>query len=65
MDLFDNRNLSILLEPLIFSYKRKTHPLNYTNSYQLIVMVILAAQYFDENINQLFLFLKSILIGSL
>ena len=41
MDLFDNRNWSILLEPLLFSYKGKGHPLHYKNSYQLIVMVIL------------------------
>ena len=40
MDLFDNRNWSILLEPLLFSYKGKGHPLHYKNSYQLIVMVI-------------------------
>ena len=53
MDLFDNRNWSILLEPLILRYKGKTHPLHYKNSYQLIVMVILAAQDSDENVNRL------------
>ena len=53
MDLFDNRNWSILLEPLLFSYKGKGHPLHYKNSYQLIVMVIIAAQDSDENINRL------------
>lgn len=53
MDLFDDRNWSILLEPLILRYKGKTHPLNYKNSYQLIVMVILAAQDSDENVNRL------------
>ena len=46
MDLFDNRNWSILLEPLLFSYKGKGHPLNYKNSYQLIVMVILGSHKF-------------------
>ena len=46
MDLFDNRNWSILLEPLILRYKGKTHPLHYKNSYQLIVMVILGSHKF-------------------
>lgn len=53
MDLFDNRNWSILLESLLFSYKGKRHPLHNKNSYQLIVMVILAAQDSDENVNRL------------
>lgn len=53
MNLFDDRNWSILLEPLILSYKGKPHPLHYKNSYELIVMVILAAQDSDENINRL------------
>jgi endonuclease-3 len=53
MDLFDNRNWSILLEPLILSYKGQRHPLHYKNSYELIVMVILAAQDSDENVNRL------------
>lgn len=53
MDLFDDRNWSKVLEPLILRYKGKPHPLHYKNSYQLIVMVILAAQDSDENVNQL------------
>lgn len=53
MDLFDDRNWSIILEPLVFSCKGKPHPLHYKNSYQLIVMVILAAQDSDENVNRL------------
>jgi hypothetical protein len=66
MDLFDNRDWSILLEPLGLSYKDQSHPLHYKNRYQLIIMVILAAQDSDENINRLTIpFLKNILIGFL
>ncbi|MFM2293108.1 MAG: hypothetical protein RIS29_2921, partial [Bacteroidota bacterium] len=34
-------------------YRGKKHPLNYTNRYQLLVMVILSAQDSDKHINQL------------
>ena len=34
-------------------YRDKKHPLNYTNRYQLLVMVILSAQDSDKHINQL------------
>lgn len=40
-------------QPLIKKYKGKKHPLEYTNTYQLMVMVILSAQDSDRNINKL------------
>jgi endonuclease-3 len=39
-------------KPLIKLYKGKTHPLEYKNLYQLVVMVILSAQDSDKHINQ-------------
>ena len=39
------------LEPLIDKYKGRKHPLNYNNTYQLLIMVILSAQDSDANIN--------------
>ncbi|VXC03959.1 DNA lyase [Flavobacterium sp. 9AF] len=39
------------LQPLIDTYKDKKHPLHFQNSYQLVIMVILAAQDSDANIN--------------
>lgn len=41
------------IESLIAHYRGKKHPLNYTNRYQLLVMVILSAQDSDKHINQL------------
>lgn len=41
------------IQPLIKKYKGKAHPLKYNNHYELIVMIILAAQATDEVINQL------------
>ncbi len=41
------------LKPLIIKYKDKEHPLKYKNTYQLLVMVILSAQYSDEKVNQI------------
>lgn len=41
------------LKPLLTKYKGKTHPLEYKNLYQLLVMVVLSAQDSDKNINQL------------
>ncbi|MEO5642189.1 MAG: endonuclease III [Bacteroidia bacterium] len=41
------------LKPLIKKYKGKQHPLEYKNSYQLLVMVVLSAQDSDRNINAL------------
>jgi len=39
-------------KPLIKKYKGKKHPLDYNNTYQLVVMVILSAQDSDKHINQ-------------
>jgi len=41
------------IQPLIKNYKDKKHPLDYTNTYQLVVMVVLSAQDSDRNINKL------------
>lgn len=41
------------LKPLLTKYRGKSHPLEYKNLYQLVVMVILSAQDSDKNINQL------------
>ena len=41
------------IQPLIKKYKGKPHPLEYNNNiYQLVVMVVLAAQDSDRNINK-------------
>lgn len=40
------------LKPLLKKYKGKKHPLEYKNTYQLVVMVILSAQDSDKHINQ-------------
>ncbi len=39
--------------PLIKKYRGKPHPLEYKNTYQLLVMVVLSAQDSDKNINTL------------
>ena len=41
------------LQPLLDQYKDKKHPLNYNNTYQLLIMVILSAQDSDANINRI------------
>lgn len=41
------------LQPLIKKYKGKKHPLEYSNNYELIVMVVLSAQDSDRHINKL------------
>ena len=41
------------VKPLLKKYKGKKHPLEYKNMYQLVVMVVLAAQATDKHINQL------------
>lgn len=41
------------LETLINKYKVRKHPLNYNNTYQLLIMVILSAQDSDVNINNI------------
>ena len=40
------------IKPLIEKYKGKKHPLDYENTYQLLVGVILSAQDSDKHINQ-------------
>jgi endonuclease-3 len=40
-------------QPLIKKYKDKKHPLEYKNTYQLMVMVVLSAQDSDRNINKI------------
>ncbi len=41
------------IEPLLKKYKGKKHPLDYENTYQLVIGVILSAQDSDKHINQL------------
>ncbi len=41
------------IKPLLKKYKSKQHPLEYKNTYQLMVMVVLSAQDSDRNINSL------------
>lgn len=41
------------IRPLIKTYKDRRHPLEYKNTYQLLVMVVLAAQATDKLINDL------------
>lgn len=48
-----NVNWPQAMLPLIEKYKDKKHPLNYENTYQLIVMVILSAQDSDRHINEI------------
>jgi len=53
MDLFnETKDWATALRPLIAKYKGKEHPLHYNNIYQLLVMVVLAAQDSDANINK-------------
>lgn len=48
----DTTDWATALKPLIDKYKDKKHPLDYGNLYQLLVMVVLAAQDSDANINK-------------
>ena len=41
------------IKPLLKKYKGKQHPLDYKNTYQLMIMVVLSAQDSDRNINSL------------
>lgn len=41
------------IKPLLEKYKDKQHPLQYRNTYQLVVMVVLSAQATDNVVNQL------------
>jgi endonuclease-3 len=40
------------LEPLFEKYSKRKHPLDYSNRYQLLVMVVLSAQDSDSKINK-------------
>lgn len=52
MDLFgETTDWETKLKPILEKYKGKKHPLEYQNTYQLLVMVILSAQDSDANIN--------------
>ena len=51
--IFPDKDWQKILTPLIEKYKGKQHPLNYKNTYQLLVMVVLSAQDSDKNINNL------------
>lgn len=46
------KNWEEAFRPLIEKYKGKKHPLDYKNTYQLLVMVILSAQDSDKHINE-------------
>lgn len=53
MDLFEEKkDWAAILRLLIEKYRGKEHPLHYKNIYQLLVMVVLAAQDSDANINK-------------
>lgn len=45
-------NWSDAVKPLLKKYKDTKHPLDYGNTYQLLVMVVLSAQDSDKHINQ-------------
>src|SRR5688500_9391176 len=47
-----DRNWQNDIQPLIKKYKGKKFPLDYSNTYELVVMVILAAQDSDAHINK-------------
>jgi len=54
MDLFEETsNWETKLAPILDKYKGKKHPLEYQNTYQLLVMVVLSAQDSDANINKI------------
>ena len=46
-------NWSEAVKPLLKKYKDTKHPLDYGNTYQLLVMVVLSAQDSDKHINQI------------
>lgn len=54
MDLFgETTNWETKLEPILSKYKGRRHPLEYQNTYQLLMMVVLSAQDSDANINKI------------
>jgi len=48
-----NINWPDAIKPLLKKYKDKKHPLDYKNTYQLLVMVVLSAQDSDNHINKI------------
>jgi len=48
-----NINWPDAIKPLLKKYKDKKHPLDYKNTYQLLVMVVLSAQDSDVHINKI------------
>jgi endonuclease-3 len=46
-------NWAEAIRPLLKKYRKKKHPLDYQNIYQLVVMVVLSAQTTDDIINKL------------
>lgn len=54
MDLFgETSDWESKLKPILKKYKGERHPLQYQNTYQLLVMVVLSAQDSDANINKI------------
>lgn len=53
LSMQDNINWTKAIQPLLKKYKGARHPLEYKNTFQLLVMVILAGQDSDKKINQL------------
>ena len=54
MDLFgETSDWETKLKPILKKYKGKKHPLEYHNTYQLLIMVVLSAQDSDANINKI------------
>jgi endonuclease-3 len=53
MQSYPNVNWPEAIKPLLKKYKNTKHPLDYTNIYQLIVMVVLSAQDSDRHINKI------------
>ncbi|OXA81734.1 DNA-(apurinic or apyrimidinic site) lyase /endonuclease III [Flavobacterium aquidurense] len=54
MNLFgETSDWELKLQPILEKYKGKKHPLEYQNTYQLMIMVILSAQDSDANINKI------------
>jgi endonuclease III len=47
-----NINWAEAIKPLLKKYKDTRHPLDYKNTYQLLVMVVLSARDSDKHINQ-------------
>ena len=53
MEKYPNVEWTKAVKPLLEKYKDKKHPLEYKNTYQLVVMVVLAAQDSDNHINKI------------